>query len=218
MPLGSTNVFRHTHPMQRFRCGTGITHHRARRREDGLKVLCELQQSMGGRQAAIAHRLALQYTILQEPAMHNIRYSAALKEFTSLAILAYECGYDEGTVKEEMASSPLEGLDHDECLLYTCVVWITLVLAPTRSVIRWATKGDPVTDGTMLSWKGFVSLILGAYFEKRMAWYPVDRLQMEVSAMTGRLERPSTIAEFARLVYSTLNTVAPQFPESCNME
>ena len=33
--------------------------------------------------------------------------------------------------------------------------------------------GDPVTDGTMLSWKGFVSLILGAYFEKRMAWYPV---------------------------------------------
>ena len=34
-------------------------------------------------------------------------------------------------------------------------------------------------------WKGFVSLILAAYFEKRMAWFPVDRLQMEVSAMTG---------------------------------
>ena len=30
-----------------------------------------------------------------------------------------------------------------------------------------------------------MSLILSAYFEKRMAWFPVDRLQMEVSAMTG---------------------------------
>ena len=115
-----------------------------------------------------------------------------LQEFTSLAILAYECGYDECTVKEEMSTSPLEvcpdcplwtsgsgfsgiagsvqglscdeclvytcvawtfpatfqerhgsvqGLNHDECLLYTCVVWITLVLAPSRPVIRWATKG-----------------------------------------------------------------------------
>ncbi|CAL5225303.1 g8104 [Coccomyxa viridis] len=183
-----------------------------------MKAFSVLQQSAGDRQAAIAHRLALQYTILQEPAMHNIRYSHALKDFTGLAILAYECGYDECTVKEEMASSPLEGLNHDECLLYTCVVWITIALSPSRSVVRWATKGNAVTDGTMNLWKGFVSLILGAYFEKRMAWYPVDRLQMEVSAMTGRLERPSTIAEFARLVYSTLNTVAPQFPESCNME
>lgn len=32
-----------------------------------------------------------------------------------------------------------------------------------------------MTDSTMLLWKGFVSLILGAYFEKRMAWYPVVR-------------------------------------------
>ena len=30
----------------------------------------------------------------------------------------------------------------------------------------------------------------------------------------GRLERPSTIAEFARLVYSTLNTVTPICPWS----
>ena len=37
----------------------------------------------------------------------------------------------------------------------------------------------------MTLWQGFVSLILAAYFEKRMAWFPVDRLQMEVSAMTG---------------------------------
>ena len=42
-----------------------------------------------------------------------------------------------------------------------------------------------MTDATLKLWKGFVSLILIAYFEKRMAWFPVDRLQMEVSAMTG---------------------------------
>ena len=35
----------------------------------------------------------------------------------------------------------LQGLNHDECLLYTCVVWITIALAPKRSVVRWATKG-----------------------------------------------------------------------------
>ncbi|KAK9916974.1 hypothetical protein WJX75_009376 [Coccomyxa subellipsoidea] len=137
-----------------------------------------------------------------------------MKEFTSLAILLYECGYTEDTVRQEMASASLQNLDHEECLLYTCVVWITLMLAPSRTVVRWATKGVPVSDATLNLWRGFVSLILSAYFEKRMAWYPVDRLQLEVSATTGRLESPSTIAEFARLVYSTLNTVAPQFPEN----
>jgi hypothetical protein len=34
-----------------------------------------------------------------------------------------------------------QNLDHEECLLYTCVVWITLMLAPSRTVVRWATKG-----------------------------------------------------------------------------
>ena len=43
----------------------------------------------------------------------------------------------------------------------------------TSQTVLACHAGDPVTDGTMLSWKGFVSLILGAYFEKRMAWYPV---------------------------------------------
>lgn len=112
-----------------------------------MQVHSELQQKADDRQAAIAHRLALQYTILQEPAMYNIRYSAALKarqcnfssstfgsgeiaddvltvpcmqEFTNLAILAYECGYDECTVKEEMATSPLE-VNITHMYLQTCV-------------------------------------------------------------------------------------------------
>ena len=115
-----------------------------------MQVRAEVRQKADDRQAALAHRLALQYTILQEPALHNVRYSHALKarlyfiprasnrlqleghsnmrqssaqaplllqEFTSLAILAYECGYDECTVKEEMSTSPLE-VCHD-CPLWT---------------------------------------------------------------------------------------------------
>ena len=39
----------------------------------------------------------------------------------------------------------LQGLNHDECLLYTCVVWITIALSPSRSVVRWATKGGTPT-------------------------------------------------------------------------
>ena len=42
--------------------------------------------------------------------------------------------------------------------------------------------GDAVTDGTMLLWKGFVSLIASAYFENRMAWYPVVRPFLTVTA------------------------------------
>ena len=48
-----------------------------------------------------------------------------------------------------------------------------------------------MSEATLKLWRGFVSLILSAYFEKRMAWFPVDRLQMEVSAMTGGVCKPS---------------------------
>ena len=206
-----------------------------------MQVHCHAQPRLEDAQLAIAHRLGLQYMILQRPAMHNVRYSTAMtvcsmflsqcsrgsmhcacsrraaacmQEFTNVAILAYECGYTEDTVKQEMLAAPLQDLDLDECLLYVMVVWITLSLTPSRTVVRWATggpspaccsmqvlvlqmtpmksaascclhAGDPVSEATMNLWKGFFSLILGAYFEKRMAWFPVDRLQMEVSAMTG---------------------------------
>lgn len=44
-----------------------------------MQVHAEVKQKADDRQAALAHRLALQYTILQEPALHNVRYSHALK-------------------------------------------------------------------------------------------------------------------------------------------
>ena len=54
-------------------------------------------------------------------------------------------------------------------------------------------------------------LICDAYFERRMASYPLERLQMELAAK-GRIERPDVVAEWSRLVYETLHFVAPQFP------
>jgi hypothetical protein len=68
-----------------------------------------------------------------------------------------------------------------------------------------------VSDTTKRKWSGFVKLICNAYFEKRMASYPVDKLQMELAA-SGRIEKPDMVAEWARLVFETLHHVAPQFP------
>jgi hypothetical protein len=135
-----------------------------------VQVQCRAQPKLEDAQLAIAHRLGLQYMMLQRPAMHNIRYSAAMtvfalhyyaqqedmqsvsasdgraagmQEFTNVAILAYECGYTEDTVKQEMLAAPLQDVDLDECLLYTMVVWITLTLTPSRTVVRWATGAHP---------------------------------------------------------------------------
>ena len=56
-----------------------------------------------------------------------------------------------------------------------------------------------------------MSLICNAYFEKRMASYPLERLQLELR-VRGRVERQDTVAEWARLVFETLHHVVPQFP------
>jgi hypothetical protein len=69
----------------------------------------------------------------------------------------------------------------------------------------------PISLATTRKWNGFVRLICDAYFEKRVASYPLERLQLELAA-TGRLERPDIVAEWSRLVYETLHHVAPQFP------
>lgn len=67
------------------------------------------------------------------------------------------------------------GKIHARLALLDCILIVHFLGCP----------GNPVTDATLELWRGFVSLILSAYFEKRMAWYPVDRLQLEVSAVTG---------------------------------
>ena len=66
--------------------------------------------------------------------------------------------------------------------------------------------------GTFASWQGFVRHICIGWFERRWAWYPVDRLQLELSATTGQHMQPSAIAEYMGIVYATLERVTPQFP------
>lgn len=70
----------------------------------------------------------------------------------------------------------------------------------------------PVSEATLASWKGFVTLIVNGYMKQRLAWFPIDKLQLEVTAVTGRTERPHDVAEWARIVHTTLTQVAPQFP------
>ena len=71
---------------------------------------------------------------------------------------------------------------------------------------------SPVGPESMAAWRGFVHMIVIGYYEKRWAWYPIDRLQMELAATNGRTEKPALVAEFAGVVYATLERVAPQFP------
>jgi hypothetical protein len=69
-----------------------------------------------------------------------------------------------------------------------------------------------MTEATHKQWSGFVGMICNAYFDKRMASFPLEKLQLEL-AVSGRLEQDTTVAEWSRLVYETLNHVAPQFPK-----
>ena len=64
----------------------------------------------------------------------------------------------------------------------------------------------------MAAWRGFVSMIVTGYFEKRWAWYPIERLQMELNATSGKSTQPALVSEWAGVVYATLESVAPQFP------
>jgi len=188
---------------------------------------------------AVPERIAKHFRAVQYPAQSNKTYSCALNDFAESAILAYECGYTEeglakdiqilldssalgevvqgrGQILEDAAlrcGDELFGKDDLEvrsCMEFLTIVWITLMLSH-RSVVRWSTE-KAISDESLNAWQGFVSMIVTAYFEKRWAWYPIDRLQMELSVVTGRSERPALVAERARMVYTTLERVAPQFP------
>lgn len=167
--------------------------------------------------AAVPLLLAQSYFALQHPATLNMRYSEAVKKFAETAVTAYECGYAEETLRQELtqaveepdASDRVKGIDKEDCILCVCMVWMTLTMS--KSNRRWSTA-KPVSEATLQSWKGFVTLIVNGYMKQRLAWFPIDRLQMEITAVTGRTERPHNVAEWARIVHTTLAQVAPQFP------
>ena len=59
-------------------------------------------------------------------------------------------------------------------------------------------------------WQGFVKLIVTAYFAKRMAWYPLDKLRLEQLVNGLPADPPDIVAERARIVFTTLRFIAPQ--------
>ncbi|GAX78315.1 hypothetical protein CEUSTIGMA_g5757.t1 [Chlamydomonas eustigma] len=178
----------------------------------------------GGISTNLSDDLVRLYFQMQCPALANKLYSDAIKDFTQQAILAYECGCNEADLCEQLQQSaltdkcglshqrPAQAIDMGQCLIAITLVWLTLMISPCNgSAKRWAT-GTAVSDLTVQRWKGFVSLIVDGYFDHRMAWYPLDRLGLEVVASCGESETPDKIAEKARLVFTTLEQVHPQFP------
>lgn len=177
----------------------------------------------GGRGAAATASRDLPSTMVecfgavQNPNSHGLTYSIALQEFISSAVLAYECGYDEARVLDDLRASYLvrskqgeERFEDSQCWKSISLVWVTLALCPAR-VKRWG-NGPAVSERTIAYWRGFVGQIVNAYFERATTWLPVERLMVERRLSTGAAQRPELVAEHARMAFETLALVAPQFP------
>jgi len=167
--------------------------------------------------AELALGLASRFKVVQRPASWNVRYSVAVQDFIEVSILAFECGHSEESLRNELHTLGAERFpfagEEDEESFYSMVsiAWLTLGMAPRATVTRWGTT-PAVSEESTRHWKGFVQLIVDAYFEKRMAWYPTEPLQMEVMASRGRQAHPADVSEWMRLVYTTLECTLPQFP------
>ncbi|KAG2483053.1 hypothetical protein HYH03_018082 [Edaphochlamys debaryana] len=160
--------------------------------------------------------LARAYADVQEPALANRTYTTAVEEFTQRAVEAYACGHNEADVQAALGVHAgelrgLKGFDEAEFAALVALVWVTLTLAPV-SVRRWATV-SAVSDSTLAQWKGFVAMIVEGYFFRRMAWFPLDRLALELAAVQGRSLPQELVAERARVVFTTLEQVYPQFAD-----
>eukprot|EP00899_Mesostigma_viride_P008139 jgi/Mesvir1/17326/Mv07720-RA.1 len=159
-----------------------------------------------------ALRLWQCFELVENPGSSGMSYDEAMKAFVRASILAYECGCSEDDLRTELGL--LKVPRDEECLRWTSLVWLAVILAPRATVFRWATsKPLPVDGATMAHWQGFVKLIVDAYFLKGMAWYPVRKLQMEQLVTEGRAEHPAVVSERMRLVFTTLEIIAPQFPQ-----
>lgn len=98
------------------------------------------------------------------------------------------------------------------CLTTHSLLLRARVLLLLHAGVLLCAADNPVTDDTLKEWSGFVSMIVDGYFNRRMAWFPIDRLQMELLAVQGLSAAPHDVAEWARIVYTVLEKVHPQFP------
>ena len=72
---------------------------------------------------------------------------------------------------------------------------------------RWASTAalSPATEG---AWAGFVGLIVQGALGRGWAWFPLDRLGAELAAARGGPPPPpAAVAEWARVVYATLEAL-----------
>ena len=115
---------------------------------------------------------------------------------------------DTSSEGEERVAEDFEGLTE------VGLVWLALTNTNEymRVKKRWSTT-EAVSKDFEHRWSGFVKLITNAYFVKRMAWFPLDRLQLEQMASCSKADSPSIVAERARIVFTTLRLIAPQFPK-----
>lgn len=96
--------------------------------------------------------------------------------------------------------------------LLSVLMQVFIQCTPADRICLLLPADNPVTDDTIKEWSGFVSMIVDGYFNRRMAWFPIDRLQMELLAVQGLAAAPHDVAEWARIVYTVLEKVHPQFP------
>ena len=66
--------------------------------------------------------------------------SGRLQEFTRSSILAFECNWSEASLERELA-------EHPECGLFCCIVWLTLLQLPRKTVPRFQLPSSSVGAG-----------------------------------------------------------------------
>ena len=74
--------------------------------------------------------------------------SGRLQEFTRSSILAFECNWSEASLERELA-------DHPECGLFCCIVWLTLLQLPRKTVTRFQLPSSGVGAGAPRPARGF---------------------------------------------------------------
>lgn len=97
----------------------------------------------------LPHTITSHYLAVQNPQQYQKTYTSAVKAFVRAAVLAYECGYSEDTLRRHLLQQQCQGIDdglsEDEptldadtalCMRFITLVWVTCKLSPV-GVRRW---------------------------------------------------------------------------------
>ena len=90
-------------------------------------------------------------------------------------------------------------------------MWCTCQRLSPQFVPRWSPT-PALSPESQARFSGASAMIVRGWFEQRMSWFPIPRLQVELEVCCGRVVPEGEATDVARLVYATLERVAPQFP------